>query len=83
MGVRVIQITHNIQCFVGTGCVEPDSGLTRCGRELVAEMNRLRLVIDLSHCGPSPRRCDSLFHDAGDVHARKSKRALPFAAQQE
>lgn len=52
MGVRVIQITHNIQCFVGTGCVEPDGGLTRCGRELVAEMNRLRLVIDLSHCGP-------------------------------
>jgi membrane dipeptidase len=52
MGVRIIQITHNRQCYVGTGCVEPDSGLTRFGRELVAEMNRLGLVIDLSHCGP-------------------------------
>jgi membrane dipeptidase len=52
IGVRIIQITHNRQCHVGTGCVEPDSGLTSFGRLLVAEMNRLGLVVDLSHCGP-------------------------------
>jgi membrane dipeptidase len=52
IGVRIIQITHNRQCYVGTGCVEPDSGLTAFGRQLVVEMNRLGLVIDLSHCGP-------------------------------
>ena len=52
IGVRIIQITHNRQCYVGTGCVEPDSGLTAFGRQLVAEMNRLGLVVDLSHCGP-------------------------------
>jgi membrane dipeptidase len=52
MGVRIIQITHNRQCHVGTGCTEPDSGLTRFGRQLVEEMNRLGLVVDLSHCGP-------------------------------
>jgi membrane dipeptidase len=52
IGVRIIQITHNRQCHVGTGCVEPDSGLTAFGRQLVAEMNRLGLVVDLSHCGP-------------------------------
>jgi membrane dipeptidase len=52
VGVRIIQITHNRQCYVGTGCVEPDSGLTAFGRRLVAEMNRLGLVVDLSHCGP-------------------------------
>jgi membrane dipeptidase len=52
VGVRVIQLTHNRQCYAGTGCVEPDSGLTHFGRQLVAEMNRLGLVIDLSHCGP-------------------------------
>ena len=52
LGVRIIQLTHNRQCYVGTGCVEPDSGLTGFGREFVAEMNRLGLVIDLSHCGP-------------------------------
>jgi membrane dipeptidase len=52
IGVRIIQVTHNRQCYVGTGCVEPDSGLTAFGRQLVAEMNRLGLVVDLSHCGP-------------------------------
>jgi membrane dipeptidase len=52
IGVRVIQITHNRQCHVGTGCLDRDSGLSRFGRDLVKEMNRLGLVIDLSHCGP-------------------------------
>ncbi len=52
VGVRVIQLTHNRQCYAGTGCVEPDSGLTQFGRQLVAEINRLELVIDVSHCGP-------------------------------
>lgn len=52
IGVRIIQITHNRRCHVGTGCVEPDSGLTQFGSQLVAEMNRLGLVVDLSHCGP-------------------------------
>jgi membrane dipeptidase len=63
IGVRIIQITHNRQCYVGTGCVEPDSGLTAFGRQLVAEMNRLGLVVDLSHCGPKTTlnaiRCSS------------------------
>jgi membrane dipeptidase len=63
IGVRIIQITHNRQCYVGTGCVEPDSGLTDFGRQLVAEMNRLGLVVDLSHCGPKTTlnaiRCSS------------------------
>lgn len=52
IGVRIIQITHNKQSFVGTGCVERDSGLTTFGRKLVAEMNRLGMAVDLSHCGP-------------------------------
>jgi len=63
IGVRIIQITHNRQCYVGTGCVEPDSGLTVFGRQLVAEINRLGLVVDLSHCGPKTTldaiRCSS------------------------
>lgn len=52
LGVRVIQLTHNRQNYIGTGCAERDSGLTRFGRKVVEEMNRLGLVIDLSHCGP-------------------------------
>lgn len=52
LGVRIIQLTHNTQSYIGTGCIEPDNGLTRFGRRVVDEMNRLGLVIDVAHCGP-------------------------------
>jgi membrane dipeptidase len=53
LGVRIIQLTYNFQNDVGTGCYEPsgDGGLTGFGREVVAEMNRLGIVVDLSHVG--------------------------------
>jgi len=52
-GVRIIQLTYNIKNLVGCGCLEAtDSGLTGFGREAIAEMNRLGILIDLSHCGP-------------------------------
>ena len=52
LGVGVIQLTHNRQNYVGTGCCEPDSGITGFGRRVIAEMNRLGIMIDVSHCGP-------------------------------
>lgn len=52
LGVRIIQLTYNFQNHVGYGCQEKeDRGLTPFGREVVKEMNRLGLLIDLSHCG--------------------------------
>lgn len=52
LGVRVIQIAHNVRNLYGDGCVEPaDAGLSTLGRELISEMNRLGIVIDLSHAG--------------------------------
>ena len=51
-GIRVIQLTHNRQNYVGTGCCELDSGVTRFGRRVIEEMNRLGIMIDVSHCGP-------------------------------
>ena len=52
LGVRVIQLTYNFRNRVGAGCYEPDDGgLTPFGRDVVAEMNRLGMLIDLSHCG--------------------------------
>ncbi len=52
LGVRIMQLTYNLQSLCGAGWQEPgDSGLTRFGREVVAEMNRLGMIIDLSHAG--------------------------------
>ena len=52
LGVRVVQLTYNIQNAVGSSCYEPrDSGLSRFGREIVEEMNRVGMLVDLSHVG--------------------------------
>lgn len=52
LGVRFMQITYNNQSLLGCGWMEAeDSGVTRMGREAIAEMNRLGMIIDLSHAG--------------------------------
>ncbi|MBI4788982.1 MAG: membrane dipeptidase [Chloroflexi bacterium] len=53
LGVRIIQLTYNHTNRVGSGNLVPnDEGLTPFGREVVAEMNRLGILVDVSHCGP-------------------------------
>jgi membrane dipeptidase len=52
LGLRFMQLTYNNQSLLASGCYEAtDSGLTRMGREVVAEMNRVGMVIDMSHSG--------------------------------
>lgn len=52
MGLRVMQITYNNQNAIGGSCYEPsDSGLARFGHQVVREMNRVGMLIDLSHVG--------------------------------
>jgi membrane dipeptidase len=51
-GVRIIQLTYNDRNLLGDGCLEPaNAGLSRFGRDVVARMNELGILVDLSHCG--------------------------------
>ena len=50
LGVRFMQLTYNNQSLLASGCYEAnDSGLTRMGIEVIDEMNRLGMIIDMSH----------------------------------
>lgn len=52
LGLRFMQLTYNNQSLLATGCYEAeDTGLTRMGRAVVAEMNRVGMVVDMSHSG--------------------------------
>jgi microsomal dipeptidase-like Zn-dependent dipeptidase len=52
LGLRFMQLTYNNQSLLATGCYEvEDTGLTRMGREVVTEMNRVGMVVDMSHSG--------------------------------
>jgi len=50
LGARFMQLTYNNQSLLGTGCYEAnDTGITRMGKEVIEEMNRVGLVVDMSH----------------------------------
>ena len=52
LGVRIIQVTYNERNLLGNGCWERnDEGLSNFGIDAVKEMNRLGILIDLSHVG--------------------------------
>ena len=52
LGIRFMQLTYNQQSLLAGGCFEEkDNGITAAGREVIAEMNRLGMIIDLSHAG--------------------------------
>jgi membrane dipeptidase len=53
LGVRIVQPTYNVRNLMGDGCIEKaDGGLSKMGYDCIAEMNRLHLLLDLSHAGP-------------------------------
>jgi membrane dipeptidase len=52
LGVRIVQLTYMGRNLAGDGCYEPrDEGLTYFGMQIVRELNRLGMVVDLSHVG--------------------------------
>lgn len=52
LGIRMMHLTYNRRNLIGDGCGEPsDAGLSDFGRAVVAEMNRVGVIVDVSHCG--------------------------------
>jgi len=52
LGIRMMHLTYNRRNMIGDGCGEPtDGGLSDFGRRVVKEMNRIGVIIDVSHCG--------------------------------
>ena len=75
LGVRVVGLTYNNRNVVGSGCLEPDDGrLTRFGIEVVREMNRLGILVDLTHVG------NRTSLDAASASLR-ARRLLPLQRQ--
>lgn len=67
LGVGIMQLTYNTQNLVGSGCYESrDSGLSDFGQEVVEEMNRVGILIDLSHVGPKTSE-DAIRHSKKPV----------------
>lgn len=54
LGVRWMLMAYNFQNNVGTGCIEAQSndiGLSAFGKDVIAEMNRVGMIVDCSHSG--------------------------------
>ena len=52
IGQRLSQLTYNGRNQIGGGCaLARDPGLSKLGGDVVAEMNRVGMIIDVSHCG--------------------------------
>lgn len=50
LGARFMQLSYNNQSLLATGCYEAeDAGITRMGKQVIREMNRVGLVVDMSH----------------------------------
>ena len=52
LGLRMIQLTYNSMNLIGAGCTErTDAGVSNYGAKVIALMNKLGIIIDVSHCG--------------------------------
>jgi membrane dipeptidase len=52
LGIRMMHLTYQRRNMIGDGCGETtDGGLSDFGRAVVAEMNRVGVIVDVAHCG--------------------------------
>ncbi|MGI5232218.1 dipeptidase [Actinoallomurus sp. CA-142502] len=78
LGVRYMTLTHNDNVpWADSATDEPAAnGLTRFGEEVVREMNRLGMLVDLSHVAPDTMRDALRVSRAPVIFSHSSSRAL-------
>jgi len=78
MGVRYLTLTHNVTLDWADAAndVQRHGGLTRFGEEVVREMNRLGMLVDLSHVSPATMSDALNVAEAPVIFSHSAARAL-------
>ena len=78
LGVRYMTLTHNVTLDWADAALDSakHQGLTRFGREVVREMNRLGMLVDLSHVSPGVMSNALDVSEAPVIFSHSASRAL-------
>lgn len=77
LGLRMVQLTYNLQNLAGDGCTETyQGGLTYFGRELVRRLNDRRILVDVSHCSEQVGRDAMAISTAPVIVSHSSSKAV-------
>ncbi len=78
LGVRYMTLTHNVTLDWADAALDQPkhNGLTAFGKEVVAEMNRLGMLIDISHVSPKVMSDVLATSTAPAMYSHSSARAL-------